>query len=87
MDRWQVLFERLKGLVAIPATSGFGQGIARRLLEEMRPLADRVEVDAFGNVYGYVDGAPGRPARHDPGPQRLGGDGRLAHQGKRVSSL
>lgn len=61
MDRWQELFERLKGLVAIPATSGFEQGIARRLLEEMRPLADRVEVDAFGNVYGQVDGAPGGP--------------------------
>jgi endoglucanase len=61
MEELLVLFERLKSLVAIPATSGFEQGIARRLLEEMRPLADRVEVDAFGNVYGYVDGAPGAP--------------------------
>ena len=61
MERHQKLFERLKDLVAIPATSGFEQGIARRLLDEMRPLADRAEVDEFGNVYGYVDGAPGGP--------------------------
>ena len=51
MDRLNELFDRLRALVAIPATSGFEQGIARRLANEMRPLADRVEVDAFGNVY------------------------------------
>jgi putative aminopeptidase FrvX len=27
----------------------------------MRPLADRVEVDAFGNVYGTVEGTAGTP--------------------------
>jgi endoglucanase len=57
MDRLASLFERLKDLTDIAATSGFEQEIARRLVEEMRPLADRVEVDAFGNVYGYVDGS------------------------------
>lgn len=61
MDRLDRMFETLKTLVAIPATSGFEQGIARRLLEEMRPLADRVEVDAFGNVYGTVAGAADGP--------------------------
>ena len=55
------MFERLKALTAIPATSGFEQGIARRLAEEMRPLADRVEADAFGNVYGFVEGAESGP--------------------------
>ena len=61
MERLAELFERLQALVAIPATSGFEQEIARRLLEEMRSLADRVEVDVFGNVNGTVDGAPGGP--------------------------
>lgn len=61
MDRFDELFERLKALAAIPATSGFEQGIARRLADEMRPLADRVEIDAFGNVYGTLDGAPTGP--------------------------
>lgn len=58
MDKLKGLFEQLKDLTAIPATSGFEQGIARRLVEEMRPLADRVEVDTFGNVYGYMDCSP-----------------------------
>lgn len=61
MDRLESLFGALASLTAIPATSGFEQGIARRLIEEMRPLADRVEVDPFGNVYGYLDGSPGGP--------------------------
>lgn len=61
MDRLTELFDRLKALVAIPATSGFEQGIARRLADEMRPLADRVEVDAFGNVYGTLEGAATGP--------------------------
>src|SRR3989338_911852 len=69
MERLAELFERLQALVAIPATSGFEQEIARRLLEEMQSLADRVEVDVFGNVNGTVDGAPG-------GPRGTGGWGR-----------
>lgn len=58
MNKLESLFDKLRSLTAIPATSGFEQAIARRLIEEMRPLADRVEADAFGNVYGYIDGAP-----------------------------
>ena len=61
MERIVDLYERLKALTAIPATSGFEQGIAKRIVEEMRPTADRVEVDAFGNVYGFLDGEPGGP--------------------------
>jgi putative aminopeptidase FrvX len=61
MDRLNALFDRLKALVALPATSGFEQGIARRIADEMRPLADRVEVDAFGNVYGTLKGVPSGP--------------------------
>jgi tetrahedral aminopeptidase len=61
MERFKELFERLQSLVTVPATSGFEQGIARRMVEEMRSLADRVEVDAFGNVYGVIEGAPGGP--------------------------
>jgi endoglucanase len=61
MERLGGMFERLKALTAIPATSGFEQGVARRLAAEMRPLADRVEVDAFGNVYGTLEGAAQGP--------------------------
>jgi putative aminopeptidase FrvX len=61
MERLGGMFQRLKALVAIPATSGFEQGIARRLADEMRPLADRVEVDAFGNVYAFVEGVANGP--------------------------
>jgi endoglucanase len=61
MEEFSELFRRLRAMVTIPATSGFEQGIVRHLLGEMRPLADRVEVDAFGNVYGYMEGAPGAP--------------------------
>lgn len=61
MERLHGMFDRLKVLAAIPATSGFEQAIARRLADEMRPLADRVEVDAFGNVYGTLEGASDGP--------------------------
>lgn len=61
MKRLHELFERLRVLTAVPATSGFEQGIARRLAEEMRPVADRLEVDAFGNIYGIVEGTVGGP--------------------------
>lgn len=61
MSRHDDLFTFLHDLTSIPATAGFEQGIARRMVETMRPLADRIEVDAFGNVYGTLDGAPGGP--------------------------
>jgi tetrahedral aminopeptidase len=61
MERITRLFDELQALTAIPATSGFEQAIARRMLEAMRPLADRVEVDPFGNVCGTLEGAAGGP--------------------------
>jgi len=61
MERLPELFARLKTMTLIPATSGFEQGVAACLREEMRPLADRVEVDRFGNVYGYLDGDSAGP--------------------------
>jgi endoglucanase len=69
MERVERLFKELQALVTIPATSGFEQGIAARLAEEMRPLSDRVEVDPFGNVCGTIEGTGGRrvliPAHSD----------------------
>jgi putative aminopeptidase FrvX len=56
MDSWDGLFEELRSLTGIAATSGFEQAVARRIFEAMQGLADRVEVDAFGNVYGYMQG-------------------------------
>lgn len=61
MDTLERLFAQLKTLTDIPAVSGFEQDIAGRLVEEMRPLADRVEVDPFGNVYGWMDGRAAGP--------------------------
>ncbi len=58
-ERVARLFKHLESMVAIPATSGFEQGIAARLRDEMRPLTDQVEVDRFGNVYGTIEGAGG----------------------------
>ncbi|MBI3966649.1 MAG: M42 family metallopeptidase [Chloroflexi bacterium] len=51
-----VLFTRLKDLTDLPGTSGYEQEVVRYLREAMWPFADRVEVDALGNVYGIVEG-------------------------------
>ena len=50
------LFAKLKALTDIPGTSGYEHEVIRYLREQMQPLADRVEVDALGNVYGIVEG-------------------------------
>ncbi|MBI4506459.1 MAG: M20/M25/M40 family metallo-hydrolase [Chloroflexi bacterium] len=50
------LFAALKELTDIPGTSGYEHEVVRYLVDRMRPLADRVEVDALGNVYAVVDG-------------------------------
>jgi len=50
------LFRKLQALTAVHSTSGFEQGIVRYVYAEMNPLADRVEVDPFGNVYAYLTG-------------------------------
>lgn len=51
------LFRQLQALTAVHSTSGFEQGIIRYVYAEMKPIADRVTVDPFGNVYGYLTGA------------------------------
>ena len=51
------LFNQLHALTAVPSTSGFEQGIAKKIYSEVKPFADRVEVDLFGNVYAYLMGA------------------------------
>lgn len=50
------LFATLKELTDIPGTSGYEHEVVRYLVQRMRPLADRVEVDALGNVYAVVEG-------------------------------
>lgn len=50
------LFEQLQRFTAIPSTSGFEQGIAKEIYREAEPLADKVQVDYFGNVYAYLTG-------------------------------
>jgi endoglucanase len=50
------LFQRLKELTDLPGTSGHEHEVVRYLTAQMRPLADRVEVDALGNVYAVVEG-------------------------------
>jgi endoglucanase len=56
MSDLQQLFETLRDLTGIPATSGFEQVITRRLHGEMGHLADSIEVDRIGNVFARVDG-------------------------------
>jgi putative aminopeptidase FrvX len=53
----QALFEQLAALTAIPATSGFEQGMVKKLYQETKPFADKIEVDYFGNLYAYLMGA------------------------------
>ena len=50
------LFQQLHALTAVNSTSGFEQGIVRKFHDQVKPYADRVEVDAFGNVYAYLTG-------------------------------
>jgi endoglucanase len=52
-----LLFKRLQKLTSIPSTSGFEQKIVNHLYSEIRPIADRCEIDYFGNIYAYLMGA------------------------------
>ena len=56
MSNLTALFNELHALTAVPSTSGFEQGIAKKIYSEVKPFADRVEVDPFGNVYAYLMG-------------------------------
>ncbi len=50
------LFTKLKELTVIPSTSGFEQGIVKKVYNEVEPFADKVEIDYFGNVYAFLTG-------------------------------
>ena len=56
MSELTELFDELYALTAVPSTSGFEQGIAKKIYSEVQPVADRVEIDPFGNVYAYLMG-------------------------------
>lgn len=55
------LLTLLQELTAIPGVSGQEQPVVRRLAELFKPLADKVEVDQFGNIYALKKGKPGGP--------------------------
>lgn len=55
----QRLFDELKALTDLPATSSFEQPMVRYLRERLAGLADEIEVDAIGNVYGLIRGSEG----------------------------
>jgi len=54
----------IKELVAIDGISGQEQKVVRALLEHLRPLADEVSVDCFGNIIAMKNGG-------EPGPSVL----------------
>lgn len=51
----------LQDLTALPAVSGHEQPVVRHLAGRLRPLADEVEVDRFGNVTATRRGPEGAP--------------------------
>ena len=55
----QRLFDELKALTDLPGTASFEQPVVRFLREKLSGLADEVEVDAIGNVYGLMRGSEG----------------------------
>src|SRR5918911_4054481 len=55
----QRLFDELKALTDLPGTASFEQPVVRALRGLLDGLADAVEVDAIGNVYGIVRGSEG----------------------------
>ena len=57
MEDMDALFQKLHALTAIHSTSGFEQEIVQTVYAEVKPYADRVTVDPFGNLYAYLSGA------------------------------
>ncbi|MGI6343848.1 MAG: M42 family metallopeptidase [Bacillota bacterium] len=51
----------LAELTALPGISGQEQAVVKHLVDRLRPLADEVEVDKFGNIYALKRGAAGGP--------------------------
>jgi putative aminopeptidase FrvX len=55
------LYRTLEELTALDGVSGFEQDVVRYLRDALLPLADRVEVDAMGNLYATRQGAGAGP--------------------------
>ena len=53
----------LQELTALDGVAGFEQDVVRYLRDALSPLADRVEVDAMGNLYAVREAAPGTSDR------------------------
>lgn len=54
-------YNNLKELAAIPGAPGHEYHVVKRLVELIKPHADKVEVDHMGNLYAYLEG-------NQPGP-------------------
>lgn len=50
MNNWGELKGLLSELTRLPGASGMEQKVVQKLRDELKPLADEVEVDSFGNV-------------------------------------
>lgn len=66
-------FEELARLTAIDGVSGHEQHVVAYLRERMISLADRVEVDAFGNLYATREGGAGPHLMVEAHSDEIGG--------------
>ncbi len=81
-------FDELAELTAIDGVSGHEQHVVQYLRERMMPVADRVEVDAMGNLYATRQGGDGPHLMVEAHSDEIGGlvsdvtpDGFLRFQG------
>lgn len=51
----------LSKLTSLQGVSGFEQQVVKKVAEKLQGLADKVEVDHFGNVYAYKEGTADGP--------------------------
>ena len=56
------LVTRLGEYAAIDAVAGHEQAMVRRLVADLTPHVDRVEIDPFGNLVATIDGPVGAPS-------------------------
>jgi putative aminopeptidase FrvX len=57
-----ILKQQLGEYAAIDGVAGHEHAVVRRLVDDFRPLVDRVDVDAFGNVVATKQGPDGAPS-------------------------
>lgn len=60
-DMKQRLKDLLRELAALDGVAGHEQPVVARLVDLLRPAADRVEVDSYGNIYATKQGPEGAP--------------------------